>query len=100
VWSIIDNDSFASIDWSVTTVPGPSIPLAPFGENVLYVGSSDGSLYQLDATHTVDPVSVQLGDGLATVGSPTRDYLNNMAYVGSESGAVYGVELPLLGGTK
>jgi hypothetical protein len=36
-----------------------------------------------------------LGDGAAAIGSPARDNSNDMVYVGSESGAVYGVELPL-----
>lgn len=95
VWSITDNDSSPSFGWSIATVPGPSIPLAPFGEDVLYAGSSNGRLYQLDAATGVVQTSVVLGDGTATIGSPARDAANNMAYVGSESGAVYGVALPL-----
>jgi hypothetical protein len=94
VWSITDNGDHASAGWE-SAVDGASVPLAPFGENVLYVGSSDGRLHQLNAATGGDSTSVVLGDGRATVGSPTRDYVNNMAYVGSESGAVYGVELPL-----
>jgi len=39
--------------------------------------------------------SVLLGDGSATIGSPGYDYFNSMAYVGSESGAVFAVTLPL-----
>ena len=95
LWSITDNDGSASFGWSVTTVPGPSIPLAPFGADVLYVGSSNGRLYQLDAATGDIQEWVDLGDGNATIGSPARDGVNNMAYVGSESGAVYAVELPL-----
>jgi outer membrane protein assembly factor BamB len=96
LWSIIDNGGSALPGWSTTTVPGPSIPLAPFGEDVLYAGSSDGWLYQLDAAAGAVLHSVQLGDGTATIGSPALDAKNSMAYVGSESGAVYGVALPLL----
>jgi outer membrane protein assembly factor BamB len=95
LWSITDNDGSASLGWSVTTVPGPSIPLAPFGAGVLYAGSSDGQLYQLDAATGDVQTSVVLGNGTATIGSPSLDLVNDMAYVGSESGAVYGVELPL-----
>jgi outer membrane protein assembly factor BamB/fibronectin type 3 domain-containing protein len=95
VWSITDEGGTASDGWSITTVPGPSIPLAPFGENILYVGSSDGSLYQLDAATGNVATSVELGDGNGTIGSPALDVRNEMAYVGSESGAVYAVELPL-----
>ena len=95
VWSITDNGSSASLGWSVTSVPGPSIPLVPVGGTVLYVGSSNGDLYQLDAATGAVQTQVQLGDGTATIGSPALDGINNMAYVGSESGAVYGVVLPL-----
>ena len=62
---------------------------------MLYVGSSNGRLYQLNAATGAVQTWVVLGDGTATIGSPSRDGVNNMAYVGSESGAVYGVELPL-----
>jgi outer membrane protein assembly factor BamB len=97
VWSITDGGGTSvSSGWDVASVAGPSTPLAPFGENVLYVGSSDGSLYQLNAATGAVQESVVLGDGTATVGGPSRDRANSMAYVGSESGAVYGVELPLV----
>ncbi|MFV2072114.1 MAG: S8 family serine peptidase, partial [Thermoanaerobaculales bacterium] len=95
IWSITDNGTTVSPGWNVTSVPGPSIPLAPFGVAVLYAGASDGRLYQLDAATGAVQTSVVLGDGTATIGSPAHDGINNMAYVGSESGAVYGVELPL-----
>jgi outer membrane protein assembly factor BamB len=95
LWSINDLGGTATSGWSVTTVPGPSIPLASHGEAVLFVGSSDGRLYQLNATTGAVQTSVMLGDGTATIGGPTFDVTNDMTYVGSESGAVYGVELPL-----
>jgi len=95
LWSITDNDGSASFGWSVTSVPGPSIPLAPFGGDVLYVGSSDSRLHQLDAATGAVQTSIVLGDGTAAIGGPALDVSNSMAYVGSESGAVYGVELPL-----
>jgi len=95
IWAITDNTSSASIAWSTTAVPGPTCPLAPLGSSVLYVGASDGRLYQLKtSTGTVD-TSVQLGDGTAAIGNPVFDVVNNMVYVGSEAGAVYGVVVPL-----
>jgi outer membrane protein assembly factor BamB len=95
LWSINDDGGSASDEWNVTTVPGPSIPLVALDAAVLYAGASNGRLYQVDgATGGVD-TSVELGDGTATIGSPAFDVVNGMAYVGSESGAVYGVELPL-----
>ncbi len=95
VWALSDNGGSASLLWSTTAIPGPSIPLAPYGGSGLYIGSADGRLYQLDASTGTIGASVVLGDGAATVGSPAMDVVNNMAYVGSESGAVYGVTLPL-----
>ncbi len=95
VWALTDNGGSASQAWQQGGVAGPSIPLAPFGDSVLYVGSTNGSLYQLDADTGTVQTSVVLGDGTAAIGSPAMDIINNMAYVGSESGAVYGVQLPL-----
>jgi len=59
------------------------------------VGASDGRLYQLKASSGTIDTSVQLGDGTASIGSPVLDVVNNMAYLGSEAGAVYGIVLPL-----
>jgi outer membrane protein assembly factor BamB len=95
LWSATDNGGSVSPAWNHTRVPGPSMPLAPIGTDVLYVGSSNGRLYQLDAATGDIEGAVQLGDGTATIGCPALDVVNNMAYVGSESGAVYGVQLPL-----
>ena len=38
--------------------------------------------------------SVQLGEGAGAVGSAALDVQNDMFYVGTESGAVYGVAAP------
>jgi uncharacterized repeat protein (TIGR01451 family) len=95
-----------SFVWSVTlgaatptwkrAIASPSPPLfsASFGR--VYVGSSDGKLYSLDAA-TGAPVPAEtnvLGDGLATVGSPSLDVLGRFLYAGSEAGVVYAVQLP------
>jgi len=95
VWAIDDTGSSATADWSVTTIPGPSTPLAPFRDTRVYVGSTNGRLYQIDAATGSVTTSVVLGDGTAAVGGPALDVINNMAYVGSESGTVYAVQLPL-----
>jgi len=95
MWALNDNGSSASLAWSVSTIGGPSIPLAPYGASKLYVGSSDGSLYQLDAASGNVDTSLMLGDGSGAVGSPAYDTVNNIAYVGSEAGVVYAVTLPL-----
>ena len=61
----------------------------------MYVGSTDGRLYQLDTTDGTVVTSEQMGDGTATVGSPGYDWMNSLAYVGAEDGSVYAVTLPL-----
>jgi hypothetical protein len=60
------------------------------------VGSSDGRLYQIDVSLGPSGVTwIQLGDGTASVGTPSYDVINDFVYVGTESGAIYGLELPL-----
>jgi outer membrane protein assembly factor BamB len=85
----------------VTTIPGPSITLHQNGTGFVYVGSTNGRLYQIDDSSAGFPgpppgvKSVPLGDGTASVGSPTLDVFNNLIYVGTEAGIVYAVEVPL-----
>ena len=95
VWALTDTGPSATLTWSSSAVPGPSIPLAPYGQNLLYVGSSDGRLHQVDAATGVPVNSVVLGDGTAAIGNPSLDVINQLAYAGSEAGIVYGVQLPL-----
>jgi hypothetical protein len=39
--------------------------------------------------------SVQLGTGAYSVGSPSYDFANGLAYVGTDSGKLYAVKVPL-----
>jgi outer membrane protein assembly factor BamB len=86
---------------AVTTIPGPSMTLHRNASNLVYVGSTDGRVYQIDDTAAGFPgpgpavTSVQLGDGTAPVGQPTLDVFNNLLYVGTEAGVFYAVEVPL-----
>jgi outer membrane protein assembly factor BamB len=73
----------------------PSIPLKVTDLDALYVGSTDGSLYELALADGTVSTWIVLGDGGATVGSPGLDNQNSLAYVGSEDGSVYAVGLPL-----
>jgi uncharacterized repeat protein (TIGR01451 family) len=96
VWSLSEIEGVpvtASLNWSVNAA-APSPPLLHTGTNYLYFGSTDGHLHQVDVT-TGAHVSVQLGDGAATVGTPAVDSPNNLVYVGTEPGVVHAVELPL-----
>lgn len=93
-------NSFVGYVWKVD-LPSPSFPNLYQGR--LYVGAGDGKLYQIEnvgtATSYFDLVikSISLGDPLnpPIVGVPTIDRTNNIAYVGTDSGAVYAVALPL-----
>ena len=98
LWSVTDNGASASLEWSVSSIPDPSPPLAlPFGGGrYAWVGSSDGRLYQLDIAGAVPAItSILLGDGSATAGSPALDTINDIAYVGAEDGRLYAVSVPL-----
>jgi len=94
VWALTDSGASVSQEWQQPGVAGPSIPL-DLESGGIFVGSTDGRLYQLDEATGGVTSSVLLGDGSATIGSPGYDYFNSMAYVGSESGAVFAVTLPL-----
>ncbi len=95
VWSIADDGSSASLNWSVTTIPSPSIPLISFSSPLAWIGGGDGKLHQIDFSGAPTLTSVTLGDGTATVGSPALDVSDNTAYVGTGAGKVYAVTLPL-----
>src|SRR5205085_11290017 len=94
VWAIVDNGATASLKWQRATA-APSIPL--FTGSALLYGSSDGSLHQLTNLNSAAPThtSLALGGGTAVVGSPSYDFSNDMAYVGTDAGAIYAVTLPL-----
>jgi hypothetical protein len=83
-------------DWPAVTVLAASNPLLAQGRYVV-VGSGDGKLYQLDIAGGGPPVvkSIVLGDGLSVIGAPTLDVFYNLVYVGSDSGVIYAVQLPL-----
>ena len=97
VWGLTDTGPSAALAWpAVTAVPSPSVVLLNVGPSLLFVGGSDGRLYQLDATAnppTATPVT--LGDGTAAVGAPSLDVANDVVYVGTDAGVVYAVQLPL-----
>lgn len=111
VWSISDDGSPSmSPNWQ-WTVGGlvPSVILYWPQNPYVYVGSKDGKLYELDFSlaNPLPPTSkppLVLGDGLGQIGAPTLDIGvvppdvsagKKLLVVGSESGVLYGVEVPL-----
>lgn len=84
--------------WSVTDIPTPSIVLHRPGTDFLYVGGGDGRLYQIDVADP-DPQankrSVLLEAG-SQIGAPSLDVTYGLVLVGSATGVVYAVQVPLL----
>jgi outer membrane protein assembly factor BamB len=76
-------------------IPGPSAPIvARLGVSTyVYVGSSDGHLYQINAdTGAFTRVLIRTG---GTVGAAAFDVRDGMIYVGTDAGAIYAVQAPL-----
>ena len=110
VWSLSDGPTSLSENWQWTVAGlSPSVVLYWPQTNLVYVGSKDGKLYELEfvpdvvAPPTVKPPLV-LGDGLGQLGAPSLDIGveppnvsagKKLLVVGSESGTLYGVEVPL-----
>ena len=98
VFGITDNGASVAPKWNTgAAIPNPSIPLfGRLGVNAfVWVGGSDGFLYQIDAATGGTIKSVKLGDGLAVAGAPSLDIANSVVYVGTEAGVVYAVQVPL-----
>jgi len=110
VWSVSDTAALGLVpNWSWTMPTGsPSIVLYWPQTNYVYVGGGDGKLWQLNFTYP--PVHADfakpwtLGDGTGQIGAPTLDIGvappdvsagKKLLIVGSESGVLYGVEVPL-----
>jgi outer membrane protein assembly factor BamB len=99
VWAVRDVGPVATERWSHSGIPDPSIVVYPPGSQYLWVGSSDGRLYQIDVTtgnpaQAPDTKSVLLGSGAAGVGSPSYDVIHKLVYVGTEDGSLYAVAVP------
>jgi len=93
VAALTDNGASATVAWA-RPIASPAVPL--YTGSALYIGSSDGKLYELsnvNATPTIK--SVVLGTGTYAVGSPSYDYSNGIAYVGTDQGKLYAVTVPL-----
>ncbi|MBK6847059.1 MAG: PQQ-binding-like beta-propeller repeat protein [Proteobacteria bacterium] len=88
---MIDGDG--TLIWKTTTpVPGASFPLVlPDPTNRIYVGSSDGRLYQFDLATGAALGNRVVGDGSAAVGSPVY---SQRLYVGTGDGRLFRYDVP------
>jgi outer membrane protein assembly factor BamB len=106
VWSISDAAAGLSENWQWTTAGlSPSLILYWPATTYLYVGGPNGQLHQLDFSIPVGgpgfATPITLGDGTGQVGAPSLDKDapdvtagKRLLIVGSESGVLYGVEVP------
>ncbi len=81
--------------WS-TPVPGPTgafVYLLNASSGRVYVGSSDGSLHELDVHSGVDLKQVSLGTA-QRIGMPTVDNTVNRLHVGTQDGRVCAFQVP------
>jgi hypothetical protein len=101
VWSVSDTPGGLVTNWTWTMPVGsPSIVLYWPQTNYVYVGGGNGTLWELNLAYLPADAefakSRTLGDGTGQIGAPTLDIgvTPRLLVVGSESGVLYGVEVP------
>lgn len=82
-----DNGSSASAcaGWTNATVAGPNTPLVL---DRLYVGSTDGKVYQINLTTGAIETSCTVGDGTKVVGNMSTETGSEL-FVGTSEGKIY-----------
>ena len=97
--AVTDNGAPVAAKWAIGsgTIPDPSAPILARvgGVAYIYVGSSNGRLYQIEADPPNGIKSVLLQAAGATIGAPAFDVRDGMIYVGSDAGAIYAVQAPI-----
>lgn len=83
---------------SSAAIPGASFPVLLPQIDRLYVGSSDGHLYELALSSGAIVHAQVVGDGSQMVGSPTYNNRSTQLHVGTSSGQVFTFSVPLGGG--
>ena len=94
--------SIPNVKWSANCVATPSTPTAVNGTDWVFVGSSEGKLFEYSAENgsSTCPTSRSACIGNCTtdpktiVGAPAYDVLRTMLYVGTDEGKIYGVRAP------
>jgi outer membrane protein assembly factor BamB len=95
VFSLKDEGATYLENWSSggVSLNSPSPPTFAPADTVVYVGGI-GRLFRLDVGTGSVVDSFVVGDGTAIVGSPTLDLRPGFAYVGTDLGIVYAIQLP------
>ncbi|HYN01338.1 MAG TPA: PQQ-binding-like beta-propeller repeat protein [Vicinamibacteria bacterium] len=97
VWCVRDTGSLTAV-WSLSNIPSPSVVLHWPGTDHLYVGGSNGRVYQLDVS-AFNPWTTQRSvlldpAGSDQVGAPSLDIANGLLIVSTSSGAIHAVAVP------
>lgn len=96
---IQDDGSNLTPKWAGISLGGgvtPSPVLYVPGSNRIYVGGSDGQLYEMDVSGASPVVNSEpLGDGTAAVGAPSYDRDSGLIHVGTVAGIFYAIAVPL-----
>jgi outer membrane protein assembly factor BamB len=99
VWRLSDPGTGTALNvlWAGgVSVPSPSPPVMRPGATHLYVGGSDGVLYELALpSGSVKPLALDYDPISFTVGAPSFDSGFDLVVVGSVRGVFYGVQVPL-----
>ena len=100
VWGVSDTGGSLSNKFATGVSLGggvtPSAVLYAPGRGLVYVGGSDGRLYEIDVSGAVPTLkSEPLGDESALVGAPSLDRDFDLVHVGTAAGVFYAVEVPL-----
>jgi hypothetical protein len=100
VWGVTEVGSVLANKFSGgLPLPGgasPSIALFHTGSHYLYVGGSNGVLYQIDVQvpSPVAETAVVLGSAPLTIGAPSLDRPFGLVHVGTEAGTFFAIEMP------
>lgn len=97
VWRLTDTGAGWTNQWpSGAPVPSPSPPLLRPGATHVYVGGSDGKLYQVAIPGgTVTSLALDFDPPGFVVGAPSYDSTYGLVHVGSVRGVFYAVEVPI-----
>jgi hypothetical protein len=91
VWALATPSS-ASAAWKTKPVSGGTVAQLLPANNVLWVGGSNGRLYQLDLTSGAVAKTLTIGSGTLSVG-PVSTETTGELYVGTTDGTLYKVGL-------
>ena len=81
--------------WSPIAVLTPSMVLQKPGTDFIYVGNGNGGLVQINVS-TQAQITLPLEGAGVQIGAPSLDGGNNLLMVGSSTGTIHAVRVPLL----